>query len=77
MLLNTIEADVDTGGSEWKDPELEELLQQRMPKTYSSYLDTMESMLETIQGLNEALGTDKTHFQSRVSITQEYVSGLL
>jgi len=39
-------------------------------------MDTMESMLETIQALEEALGTDKTHFQSHVSITGEYVSSL-
>ncbi|PMD14530.1 hypothetical protein NA56DRAFT_693937 [Hyaloscypha hepaticicola] len=63
----------DPGGSEWKDPKLEALLQQRMPKTYSSYMDTMESMLETIKGLEESLGTDKTHFQSHVSIEGEHV----
>jgi hypothetical protein len=45
-----------------------------MPKTYSSYMDTMESMLETIKGLEEALGIDKTHFQSHLSINGEYVS---
>lgn len=63
----------DPGGSEWKDSKLEELLQQRMPKTYSSYMDTIESMLETIQSLEEALGTDKTHLQRHVSITGQYV----
>ncbi|KAE9376715.1 hypothetical protein N431DRAFT_453111 [Stipitochalara longipes BDJ] len=30
-------------------------------------------VLETIRGLEEALGTDKTHFQSHVSITGEYL----
>jgi hypothetical protein len=71
-----LEANFHSGGSEWKDPNLEALLQQRMPKTYSSYMDTMESMLETIKGLEVSLGTDKTHFQSHVSIKGEYVSQL-
>ncbi len=71
-----LEANFHSGGSEWKDPKLEALLQQRMPKTYSSYMDTMESMLETIKGLEESLGTGKTHFQSHVSIEGEYVRQL-
>jgi hypothetical protein len=74
MPLRIFRLTLREGGPEWKDPKLEELLQQRMPKTYSSYLDTMESMLETIQALDDALGTGKMHFQGRVSITGEYVS---
>ena len=72
--MSPSDADFIAGGPEWTDPKLEELLQQRMPKTYSSYLETMESMKETIEGLDEALGTGKMHFQSRVSITGQYVS---
>ena len=71
-----LKANFHSGGSEWKDPKLEALLQQRMPKAYSSYMDTMESMLETIKGLEESLGTDKTHFQSHVSIKGECVRQL-
>jgi hypothetical protein len=66
LLLN------EPGGPAWKDPELETMLKQRMPKTYSSYLDTVEMMLETVQGLDDTLGTSKSHFQTRV--TGEYVS---
>jgi phage shock protein A len=73
ILSRAVEANIHSGGSEWQDPKLEELLQQRMPKTYPSYMDTVKSMLETIHGLEESLGTDKTHFQSHVSITEEYV----
>ncbi|KAG4435672.1 hypothetical protein IFR05_008838 [Cadophora sp. M221] len=59
----------DPGGSSWQDPTLEAMLKERMPKTYSSYLDTMETMKETIQDLEEALGMSKIHFQARVSAT--------
>lgn len=55
-----------------QDPTLEAMLKERMPKTYSSYLDTMETMKETVQDLEEALGMSKIHFQARVSET--YVS---
>ncbi|PVH87289.1 hypothetical protein DL98DRAFT_582001 [Cadophora sp. DSE1049] len=57
----------DPGGPSWQDPMLEAMLKERMPKTYSSYLDTMETMKETIQDLEEALGMSKIHFQARVS----------
>ena len=60
------------GGPEWKDPNLEKLLQKRMPKTYSSYLDTIGMMMDVVQGLDDALGSSKMHFQSRV--TEDYVS---
>ncbi|KAH7330211.1 hypothetical protein BKA65DRAFT_480368 [Rhexocercosporidium sp. MPI-PUGE-AT-0058] len=59
----------DPGGLSWQDPTLEAMLMERMPKTYSSYLDTMETMKETIQDLEEALGMSKIHFQARVSET--------
>jgi hypothetical protein len=57
----------DPGGPEWKDPELEKLLKERMPKTYSSYLDTVGMMMEVVEGLDNALGMSKIHFQSRVA----------
>jgi hypothetical protein len=59
-------------GKEWQDPALEEALKARMPKTYSSYVDTMEMIKETLERLEENLGMNKVHFQSRV--TGEYVS---
>jgi hypothetical protein len=70
-MLTSIQAGPNGRIPSWS---LEEMLQQRMPKTYLSHMDTIESMLETIQSLEEALGTDKTHFQSHVSITGAYVS---
>lgn len=60
------------GGPEWKDPALEILLKGRLPKTYSSYLDTMQEMKEVVNGLNDALGIGKVHFESRV--TEDIVS---
>lgn len=65
----------DPGGLSWQDPSLEAMLRDRLPKTYSSYLDTMEMMKETIQDLEEALGVSKIHFQARVS--EAYTSGNL
>ncbi|KAL5313882.1 hypothetical protein ACEPPN_018305 [Leptodophora sp. 'Broadleaf-Isolate-01'] len=59
----------DPGGPSWQDRTLEAMLKERMPKTYSSYLDTIETMKETIQDLEEALGMSKIHFQARVSET--------
>lgn len=64
----------EPGGPAWKDPQLEETLKERMPKTYSSYLDTIEMMQETVDDIHEALGMSKVHFQTR--IMDQYVSGL-
>ncbi|RDL42220.1 uncharacterized protein BP5553_02199 [Venustampulla echinocandica] len=58
----------DPGGPEWKDPRLEVALTERMPKTYSSYLDTIEMMMEVVQELNDALCMNKAQFQSQVDI---------
>ncbi|KAH8587077.1 hypothetical protein B0O99DRAFT_557149 [Bisporella sp. PMI_857] len=58
------------GGPEWRDPTLEEMLRERMPKTYSAYLETIEEMKEVVEGLDNALGMNKMHFQNRV--TEEY-----
>ncbi|TVY27490.1 hypothetical protein LHYA1_G003227 [Lachnellula hyalina] len=60
----------EPGGPAWKDQELEDTLRERMPKTYSSYSDTIEMMLETVRELDDALGMSKAHFQARV--TGEY-----
>ena len=49
------------GGPEWKDPALEDMLKERMPKTYSAYLETIQEMREVVKGLNDALGTNKAH----------------
>lgn len=38
-----------------------------MPKTYSSYLDTIGLLKEIVEGLSDALGINKTHFQARVT----------
>jgi hypothetical protein len=56
----------DPGGPEWKDPELEKMLKERMPKTYSSYLDTIGMMMEVVEGLDDALGIKKANFRHRV-----------
>jgi hypothetical protein len=52
------------GGKDWNDPGLEEFLEKRMPKAYLSYLDTMESMMETVQRREEVLGMNKIHFRA-------------
>lgn len=64
----------EPGGQAWKEQELEDMLKERMPKTYSSYLDTVEEMLETVQALEDALGMNKVHFRARVTTAGEYVS---
>jgi hypothetical protein len=46
MLLRVIKIDFNSRRPKWKDPKLEELFQQRMPKTCFSYLDTMQWILE-------------------------------
>ncbi|TVY53885.1 hypothetical protein LCER1_G004426 [Lachnellula cervina] len=56
----------EPGGPAWKDQELEDTLRERMPKTYSSYSDTIEMMLETVEELDDALGMNKAYFQERV-----------
>jgi hypothetical protein len=55
------------GGDKWNDPALEERLRERLPKTYSSYLDTIEMMKNVVQELDQALGMSKPHFRSKIS----------
>jgi len=44
------------GGHGWKDPNLEERLKKRMPKSYDLYLGVMEDMNDVVEKLGNELG---------------------
>jgi hypothetical protein len=54
-------------GPEWKNPELEQRLRQRLPKSYELYLESIDGIKDVMDQLKRELGIDKAGFQSRVS----------
>ncbi|KAF4625811.1 hypothetical protein G7Y89_g12350 [Cudoniella acicularis] len=54
-------------GPLWKDPDLEAILQKILPKSYAGFMGTIGEMVETVEKLHDALGMDKSHFQTHVA----------
>jgi hypothetical protein len=65
----------DPGGREWANPELEDRLRQRLPKSYDIYLESIDHIKEVMIELKRELGVDKAGFQSR--LLEHNVSTLL
>ena len=53
-------------GPEWKNPELEVRLKQRLPKSYNLYLESIDHINDVMNELKHELGIDKAGFQCRV-----------
>lgn len=49
------------GGDGWGNPDLEERLKGRLPKSYDLYLEYIKEINEVIEKLKEELGVDKDH----------------
>lgn len=58
----------DPGGMLWKNPRLEEALQERLPKSYDLYLETVQEINDVMNGLKRELGLDKVHFQKELEV---------
>jgi hypothetical protein len=54
----------DPGGPEWKNPELDERLRRRLPKSYDLYLESISRIKDVMDELNGVLGI---HNASQVS----------
>jgi hypothetical protein len=63
------------GGPAWKNPEVDGILRNRMPKLYPSFSETIDIMLENVEGLIEALGLVKGELLPR-SIGDPTVAGI-
>ena len=61
------------GGDGWKDPDLEEMLKKKMPKSYDLYLGVIEEMNDVVERLGNGLGITKVRQQQ---ILQEEVRTL-
>lgn len=46
----------DPGGPEWKNPELDERLRRRLPKSYDLYLESISRIKDVMDELNDILG---------------------
>jgi hypothetical protein len=57
----------DPDGPEWKNPELETRLRQRLPKSYDLYLESIDRIKDVMNDLKRELRIDKAGFQSKVS----------
>lgn len=53
----------EPGGMKWKDPGLEDALKKRLPKSYDLFLDTINDIKSTVDGLKEELGVNREAFQ--------------
>lgn len=53
----------EPGGMKWKDPALEDMLKNRLPKSYELFLDTINDIKSTVDGLKEELGVSREAFQ--------------
>jgi hypothetical protein len=51
------------GGNGWKDPDLEEMLKKKMPKSYDLYLGVIEEMNDVVEKLGNGLGITKVRQQ--------------
>jgi hypothetical protein len=54
-------------GPEWKNPELEKRLRQRLPKSYDLYLESIDRIQDVMNELEHELGIHKVGFQSKVA----------
>ena len=54
-------------GPEWKNPKLETRLRQRLPRSYSLYVETIDHIKDVMDELKHELGIHKAGFQFRVS----------
>jgi len=54
-------------GVEWKNPELEKRLRQRLPRSYNLYLESIDRIKDVMNDLKHELGIDKASFQTKVS----------
>jgi hypothetical protein len=57
----------DPNGPEWKNPELETRLRQRLPKSYDLYLESIDRIKDVMNDLKHELRIDKAGFRSKVS----------
>jgi hypothetical protein len=57
----------DPAGDRWEDPELEVRLQQRLPKSYKLFLDTIGDINDLIESLKKEFGLNSSSFQARVT----------
>lgn len=53
----------EPGGKKWKDPALEDKLKSRLPKSYELFLDTIQDIKSTVDGLEDELGVSREAFQ--------------
>ena len=64
----------EPGGVRWKDPTLEDKLKSRLPKSYDLFLDTINDVKSTVDGLQEELGVNREAFQKRLDPNVDAVS---
>lgn len=60
----------DPGGPDWKNPELDERLRQRLPKSYDLYLESINRIKDVMDELNDLLCINNTCFQSQLQMSE-------
>ena len=65
LLGDIVQSDVELellldepGGEKWKKPEYEERLRERLDRSYSSYLKTVQILIHALRGMCRKLGVD-------------------
>jgi hypothetical protein len=58
-------------GTAWEDPKLEKKLQERLPKTYDTFLGVVIDINKLMESLKKALGVHNPKFRARVTKVRE------
>ena len=63
----------EPGSARWKNPQLEESLKRRLPRSYGLFIDTVNDINFTISELKEELGVSKVYFPNLVEESSQSV----
>lgn len=66
----------DPAGDSWEDPELEERLRCRLPKSYKIFLDIMRDINDVIELLKKELGVKNKKFQAKMNQVCDFIPRL-
>lgn len=60
----------EPGGPRWQNPDLEDTLKQRLPKSYSLFVEVIEDINEVVQKIRLEIGLENSVFEGAVTDTQ-------
>ena len=65
---------LEPGGSRSQDPDIEETLKSRLPRSYELFLDTIQDIEDVMEKLGKELGVSRVGFQVGLETSAQKVS---